>query len=343
MNQAKTAMMTMSIQFKQPEPFAQRRLLVGRPTLSYRPRSAPRACPLRRSRPSRPGATSVAHLPVGRHSRHRAVRRAARCYNPFTNRRGKTVNEKLKAVLEAVQSRSLSVESALEELRHLPYEDLGFAKIDHHRGLRDHLPEVILGQGKTPEQIAAIGERLVAESGRLLVTRLDRAGFRALQRVVPDAEYHALARVAIVDRAPQPLLPGVCVVCAGTSDLPVAEEAALTARLLGSEAPVISDVGIAGIHRLFDHLPQLLAANVLVVVAGMEGALPSVVAGLVAAPVVAVPTSIGYGAAFGGLAPLLAMLNSCAAGVSVVNIDNGYGAGYLAGVINALAHRSRPD
>ncbi|HEY4686231.1 MAG TPA: nickel pincer cofactor biosynthesis protein LarB, partial [Dehalococcoidia bacterium] len=247
-------------------------------------------------------------------------------------------------LLEAVASRSLSVEAALEELRHLPYEDLGFAKLDHHRGLRDALPEVVLGQGKTPAQVAAIGERLVAQAGRLLVTRLERDGFRALQRAVPDAEYHELARVAIVDRAPpQPLLPGVAIVCAGTSDLPVAEEAALTARMLGSEAPVVSDVGVAGIHRLFDHLKRLLEANVLVVVAGMEGALPSVVAGLVAAPVIAVPTSVGYGASFGGLAPLLAMLNSCATGVSVVNIDNGYGAGYLAGVINALAHRARPD
>jgi NCAIR mutase (PurE)-related protein len=205
------------------------------------------------------------------------------------------------------------------------------------------MPEVILGQGKTPRQIATIGQRLVAQTGRLLVTRLDREGFRALQAVVPDAEYHELARVAIVDREPSSLLPGVTVVCAGTSDLPVAEEAALTARMLGSEAHLISDVGVAGIHRLFDHLPRLLEANVLVVVAGMEGALPSVIAGLVAAPVVAVPTSVGYGAAFGGLAPLLAMLNACAAGVSVVNIDNGYGAGYLAGVINALAHRARPD
>jgi NCAIR mutase (PurE)-related protein len=231
----------------------------------------------------------------------------------------------------------------LAELRHLPYEDLGFAKIDHHRDLRDALPEVILAEGKTPQQIASIGERLVAQSGRLLVTRLDREGFRALQTAVPDAEYHELARVAIVEREPSPLLPGVTVVCAGTSDLRVAQEASLTARMAGSEASVISDVGVAGIHRLFDHLPQLLDANVLVVVAGMEGALPSVIAGLVAAPIVAVPTSVGYGASFGGLAPLLAMLNSCAAGVSVVNIDNGFGAGYLAARINALAHSARRD
>jgi pyridinium-3,5-biscarboxylic acid mononucleotide synthase len=237
----------------------------------------------------------------------------------------------------------VSVDEALAGLRHLPYEDLGFAKIDHHRGLRDALPEVILAQGKTPEQIAAIGHNLVERSGRLLVTRLDREGYRVLQEKVPDAEYHELARIAIVEREPRSLLPGVTVVCAGTSDLPVAQEAALTARMTGSDAVVISDVGVAGIHRLFDKLPQLLQANVLVVVAGMEGALPSVLGGLVAAPIIAVPTSIGYGASFGGLAPLLAMLNSCATGVSVVNIDNGFGAGYIAAQINALAHHPRPD
>lgn len=250
------------------------------------------------------------------------------------------VNERLKQLLERVAGGSVSVDDALAALRHLPYEDLEFAKIDHHRGIRDALPEVVLAQGKTPEQIAAIGEKLVQHSGRLLVTRLDRDGFRALQASVVDAEYDELARVAVVDRQPPALLPGVSVVCAGTSDLPVAREAAITARLMGSEAPVISDVGVAGIHRLFDHLPSLFEANVIVVVAGMEGALPSVVAGLVSVPVVAVPTSVGYGASFGGLAPLLAMLNSCAAGVSVVNIDNGFGAGYLAGEINALAHKT---
>lgn len=197
--------------------------------------------------------------------------------------------------------------------------------------------------GKTPDQIAAIGARLAAASGRLLVTRLEREGYRALQAVVPDAEYHELARVAIVDREPKPLLSGVLVVCAGTSDLPVAQEAALTARMLGSEAPVLSDVGVAGIHRLFDHLDEITQANALVVVAGMEGALASVIGGLVAAPVIAVPTSIGYGASFQGLAPLLTMLNSCSAGISVVNIDNGFGAGYMAAQINAMVHRGRRD
>jgi NCAIR mutase (PurE)-related protein len=231
----------------------------------------------------------------------------------------------------------------MASLRHLPFEDLDFAKIDHHRELREGLPEVVLGEGKTPAQVAAIGERLVERSGRLLVTRLDREAYRALQAAVPDAEYHELARVATVDRSPRPLQSGVLVVCAGTSDLPVAQEAALTARMLGSEAPVISDVGVAGIHRLFAHLEPITKANVLVVVAGMEGALPSVVSGLVASPVIAVPTSIGYGASFQGLAPLLAMLNSCAAGVSVVNIDNGFGAGYMAAQINALVNRDRRD
>ena len=253
------------------------------------------------------------------------------------------MDEKLKSLLQAVASRSLSVDAALDDLRHLPYEDIGFAKIDHHRGLRDALPEVVLGEGKTPDQIASIGSRLVAQTQRLLVTRISPAGFAALKAAIPDAEHHERARVAIVDRAPRPLLPGVAVVCGGTSDLPVAEEALLTARHMGSAAALISDVGVAGIHRLFDHLPQMEEANVIVAVAGMEGALPSVIAGLVSVPVIAVPTSVGYGASFGGLAPLLAMLNSCAAGVAVVNIDNGFGAGYMAGLVNAQAHRGRPD
>ena len=228
-------------------------------------------------------------------------------------------------------------------MRHLPYEDLGFAKVDHHRELRDAIPEVVLGEGKTPEQVAAIGASLVARSGRLLATRVSRDAFRALQAAIPDAEYHELARVAVVEREPRVLLPGVAVLCAGTADLPVAEEAVLTARMAGSEAVLITDIGVAGIHRLFDQLPAIRSANVVVAVAGMEGALPSVVSGLVSVPVIAVPTSVGYGANFQGLAPLLAMLNSCAAGVSVVNIDNGFGAGYSAALINALAHRAASD
>jgi NCAIR mutase (PurE)-related protein len=171
---------------------------------------------------------------------------------------GIAVNEKLKSLLDDVAAGRVSTDAALSELRHLPYEDLGFAKIDHHRELRDLLPEVILGQGKTPEQIAAIGERLAERSGHLLVTRLDPEGFRALKAAVPDAEYHELARVATLERNPRPLLPGIGVVCAGTSDLPVAQEAVLTARMMGHEASLTSDVGVAGIHRLFDHLPRLL-------------------------------------------------------------------------------------
>jgi NCAIR mutase (PurE)-related protein len=234
---------------------------------------------------------------------------------------------------------SLPAAAALDELRHLPFEDVGFAKIDHHRDLRDALPEVVLGAGKTPAEVAAIGAAIMRRSGRLLVTRLEQAAFAALHAVVPQAVYHERARVATAGRAAEPLLAGVTVVCAGTADLPVAEEAVLTARACGSDAVLIADVGVAGIHRLFAHLQEVRAANVLVVVAGMDGALPSVIAGLVQTPIIAVPTSVGYGAGFDGLAPLLAMLNSCAAGVSVVNIDNGFGAGYQAAQINALAHR----
>ena len=230
------------------------------------------------------------------------------------------------------------IDGALERLRHLPYEDLGFAKIDHHRALRDSLPEVVLGQGKTAEQVVTIAERLVERSGRLLVTRIGRDVFEQLRERVPDAAYNETARTATVERHPGEALPGICLICAGTADLPVAEEAAVTAELMGNRVERVYDVGVAGLHRLLDHLPQLGEARVLIVVAGMEGALPSVVSGLVAAPVIAVPTSVGYGASFQGIAPLLTMLNSCAPGVAVVNIDNGFGAGYLAAVINRLAH-----
>ncbi len=231
------------------------------------------------------------------------------------------------------------MESALDRLRHLPYEDLGFAKVDHHRALRAALPEVVLSQGKTAEQVVAIAERLVERSGRVLVTRIDAEVFRQLRERLPDVVYHEVARAATLDRhPPEALLSGICLVCAGTADLPVAEEAAVTAELMGHRVDRVYDVGVAGLHRLLDHLPQLGEARVLVVVAGMEGALPSVVSGLIAAPVIAVPTSIGYGASFQGIAPLLTMLNSCAPGVAVVNIDNGFGAGYLAAVINRLAH-----
>jgi len=240
----------------------------------------------------------------------------------------------LKELLEAIREGSVPVDEALERLRDLPYEDLGFASLDHHRSLRKGFPEVVLGEGKNPEQVAAIAERLAAQSDRLLVTRADVETYRAVKERVPDAIYHAAARAVTLDRGNQPRRPGIAVCCAGTSDVPVAEEAAVTAELMGSVVDRMFDVGVAGLHRLLDKIERLRAAKALVVVAGMEGALPSVVAGLVAAPVIAVPTSVGYGASFRGLAPLLAMLNACAAGVAVVNIDNGFGAGYLAAVIN---------
>jgi hypothetical protein len=236
-----------------------------------------------------------------------------------------------------------SVEDALEELRYLPYEDIGFAKIDHHRALRDNLPEVILGEGKTTAQIVAVAEKLVERSGRLLVTRVDEPCFQAIRERIADAVYHQEARATTVDRHPPVPMTGVVILCAGTADLPVAEEAAVTSELMGHQVERVYDVGVAGIHRLLDHLPKLREARVLVVVAGMEGALPSVVSGLVSSPVIAVPTSTGYGAAFQGLAPLLTMLNSCAPGVAVVNIDNGFGAGYLAAVINRLARSAGED
>ena len=208
--------------------------------------------------------------------------------------------------------------------------------MDHHRALRDGFPEVILGLGKSPEQVAAIGERILKHSDLLLVTRATPEQFAALSSLAPDATYQADAHAITVQRCIRQRIPGITVLCAGTADLPVAEEAAITAEIMGSEVQRLYDVGVAGLHRLLAHLEALQSARVLVVVAGMEGALPSVVGGLVGVPVIAVPTSIGYGASFGGLAALLGMLNSCAAGVAVVNIDNGFGAGYLAAVINRL-------
>jgi NCAIR mutase (PurE)-related protein len=244
-------------------------------------------------------------------------------------------DDRMLRMLTQVREGLLSPDAALEELRHLPYENLGFAKVDHHRALRDWLPEVILGHGKTTEQVAAIAERLAARSDRLLITRVGADCYQAVKEVLPDAVYNATARTITMDRhGDRTLRPGVVVVSAGTADLPVAEEAAVTAEMLDCQAERVFDVGVAGIHRLFDYLPVIRQARVIVAVAGMEGALPSVLAGLVSVPVIAVPTSVGYGASFGGLAPLLTMLNSCAAGVAVVNIDNGFGAGYLAALIN---------
>jgi pyridinium-3,5-biscarboxylic acid mononucleotide synthase len=222
-------------------------------------------------------------------------------------------------------------------LRTLPFEDLGFARVDHHRSLRQGFPEVILGLGKTPAEIAAIAQRIVGRGHTLLVTRADPAAFSAVVAVLPDATYHERARVITLQRNDIPAAAGgVLVAAAGTSDLPVAEEAAITAEVMGNTVDRLYDVGVAGLHRLLREHDRLRLARVIVVVAGMEGALPSVVAGLVQVPVVAVPTSVGYGASFGGLAALLAMLNSCANGVSVVNIDNGFGAGCIASLINHL-------
>lgn len=211
---------------------------------------------------------------------------------------------------------------------------MGFAKVDHHRAVRKGFPEVVFGQGKTPAQVAKIASALLEHSERLLVTKTTREAWYAVRREVPDASFDETARAIIVDRraTPDPV-SGVAVASAGTSDLPVAEEAAVTAELMGCRVERVVDVGVAGIHRLFAEMPRIGRARVVVVVAGMEGALPSVVGGLVRAPVIAVPTSVGYGASFDGLAALLSMLNSCAPGVSVVNIDNGFGGGYLAGMI----------
>jgi NCAIR mutase (PurE)-related protein len=235
------------------------------------------------------------------------------------------------------------VAAAVDELRRLPFEDLGFARVDHHRGLRDWMPEVVLGEGKTPEQAVAIARTLLERADRLLVTRASPAMAAALVAAIPEAQHHEMARCITVERAPVPKQPGVAVLCAGTADLPVAEEAAITAGIVGNDVTRLYDVGVAGLHRLLDRLDVLRAQRALVVVAGMEGALPSVVAGLVSAPVIAVPTSVGYGASFNGLAPLLAMLNACAAGVAVVNIDNGFGAGYMAAIINRTALAERAD
>lgn len=231
----------------------------------------------------------------------------------------------------------MAPEEALERLATLPYEDLGLAKLDHHRALRRGFPEVIFGQGKSPEQVAELAQRLASSGQRLLITRVTEAHYAHVRAALPESVYHPLCGAITWDRSSDaPRQPGVLVLSAGTSDVPVAEEAAITAEIMGCQVDRVYDVGVAGLHRLLSHLPQLRAARVVVVVAGMEGALPSVVAGLVAAPVIAVPTSVGYGASFGGLAALLAMLNSCAGGVAVVNIDNGFGAGYLAALINRV-------
>ena len=241
----------------------------------------------------------------------------------------------LTALLRKVQRGRMSVEEAVAELSVLPYEDLMHAKLDHHRSLRTGFPEVIFGQGKTLKQLVGIAERMAARSPKVLITRVDRASYRAVRAVLPDASYNEAARAIILDRSGKKAgRPGIVILTGGTADIPVAEEAAVTAELMGSDVMRIFDVGVAGIHRLFNHLEQIRGARVVVAVAGMDGVLPTVVGGLVTCPVIAVPTSVGYGANFQGVAPLLTMLNSCAPGVAVVNIDGGFNAGYLAGLMN---------
>jgi pyridinium-3,5-biscarboxylic acid mononucleotide synthase len=244
-------------------------------------------------------------------------------------------SDRLRALLELIQNGKIPIDEAVSRLKDLPYEDLGFARLDHHRALRKGFPEVIFCPGKTVEQIVQIFGRIRERSGRVMAARASREVADALRATQPDAEYFETARILLAGgMAPRSGKGTVLVTSAGTADIPVAEEAAVTAEVLGSSVERLFDVGVAGIHRLLDRRDRLMAANVLVVVAGMDGALPSVVAGLVDRPVVAVPTSIGYGASFGGVAALLTMLNSCAPGVTVANIDNGFGAGYAAHLIN---------
>ena len=243
---------------------------------------------------------------------------------------------KLRALLEEVKDGEIAVDAALQSLRTLPFEDLGFSKIDHHRQLRTGFPEVIFCQGKTVEHVKEISERILAAGHPLLATRATPEMAEAVKTIQPAADYNALGRTITFRVSETEGTPGILVVSAGTSDLPVAEEAAETALMMGNQPERLYDVGVAGLHRLISNHEKLLTARVIIVVAGMEGALPSVVGGLVDCPVIAVPTSIGYGASFGGLAALLGMLNSCASGVTVVNIDNGFGAGYSASLINRL-------
>ena len=245
------------------------------------------------------------------------------------------------ALLEKFKTGKVSRDKVLQAFQAAPVADLGFAQVDTHRGLRRGFSEVIFGAGKTPQQVVAIAEKLLEVEQRVLVTRVTDEHARRMRKRFKDTVYHQAARCLTVDRNPLPKRRGaISVVCAGTSDLPVAEEAAITADIMGNKVERISDVGVAGVHRLLGKIDAIQSASVIVVVAGMEGALPSVVAGLVSKPVIAVPTSVGYGANFGGLAALLGMLNSCASGMTVVNIDNGFGAGYAASQINALAENS---
>jgi NCAIR mutase (PurE)-related protein len=251
------------------------------------------------------------------------------------------MQDDFRKLLKKVWAQKVSVEDALRQIRLEPYEELSCARVDHHRAVRCGFPEVIFCQGKRPEDIGEIARAILKRSPCLLATRAAEEAFEAIREVFPKAEYHARARCVTAHRKrPEPQKGRILVLCAGTADLPVADEARVTAEMFGYEVPVLHDVGVAGIHRLLANTEKIHEAAVVVVVAGMEGALPSVVGGLADCPVIAVPTSVGYGASFGGLAPLLTMLNSCAAGVAVVNIDNGFGAGYLAAMI---ARRRQAD
>jgi hypothetical protein len=241
----------------------------------------------------------------------------------------------LKTLLEEVRAGAVGIDSALERMRHMPFEDLGYAKVDHHRAIRNGMPEVIFGKGKAPDHVVGIAEKLTERGSNLLVTRTAPEAAVLLKARFPDGEHFPLSGAFRLWRDRTMRGRGtIAVVCAGTSDIPVAEEAQVTAEVMGNEVVAIHDVGVAGIHRLFNNMDRISKAKVCVVVAGMEGALPSALGGLVAVPVIAVPTSIGYGASFNGLAALLGMLNSCASNVTVVNIDNGFGGGYVAGLIN---------
>jgi pyridinium-3,5-biscarboxylic acid mononucleotide synthase len=245
--------------------------------------------------------------------------------------------DSIRTLFEQVRSGKLSPDDAVNRLRHLPFEDLGFAKVDHHRALRAGMPEVVFGERKTPAQVGQIFARLAKQGGNVLTTRATTEQFKAVKKRVRGAEYRELARAIVLQRDKSKYGKGIiAVVSAGTSDIPVAEEAVVTAEVMGNDVEHFYDVGVAGIHRLLANREALTRARVVVVCAGMEGALPSVVGGLVGVPVIAVPTSVGYGAAFKGLAALIGMMNSCASNVSVVNIDNGFGAGYVASLINRL-------
>jgi pyridinium-3,5-biscarboxylic acid mononucleotide synthase len=253
-------------------------------------------------------------------------------------------SQEILKILQAVEAGKVAAPDAVERLKHLPFEDLGFAKVDHHRSLRQGFAEVVFAKGKTPQQIADIVRAMLAKKGtqhNVLVTRADRKAFAAVKRAAGKAartmKYYPQSGVITIERSTEIVGKGtILVVSAGTSDIPVAEEALLTARIMGNRAEHLYDVGVAGIHRLLENREMLDGARVIICVAGMEGALPSVVGGLVAAPVIAVPTSVGYGASFGGVAALLGMLNSCASNVCVVNIDNGFGAARVASAINRL-------